>query len=874
MRRLALALVALIMLRGDMYQDASNAKLPEARLNLDVAAYPPVARDLDSRVHLSNLVGRSVGTACIVGDSTTGYTTGTNGIMDASQWLWGALIEKLQRDNPQVAWNFAGDPGSGNYGIGGAAGSEFTVPVNSTGHAIPAWAGDGSQTWAYYVKTGAATGGKQCDVLFYLFGTNSPTAGIPAGTNVTTFIRANMEEIETWPYKPNIIFVTNKTAHPNHDITPDDANQSAHRAQAAFTRSFAQTNAAGYTTFQQLKSMGFGLVDVGRYYNYSVWGVDDAMQYLQSQPAALKTGAMLATGPIAGTDATTLGTSTSGDYKVRVVLKAAGGTVIGGSGASNLRFGASAFGSNYVEVKINADGTLQPRYSLDGALASAPAQQGSVVSTTPAGDSTLTVAVTGNRIRVWVDGAGACAAGDRIADCGTLALDIVAPRLTTPAAGGLPINFNSGAAPTTPITYDVLAFWEGIAKAATGIATPDTTYGTATGGCNVTAANCQTGNGINHPRSSTVAFDRMLLAAVDMRVPSVEPGRNLIANPAVQVDQQFEGAASTVTSGGTLYCVDQWIGQLASAGGATAACNREADAPDGTQYSLKFTVTASAATAAADYSRITQPLPADMLAKLNYGLATAKTAYLTFWVKASVAGVYSWDIQNVGDTRNFTNGCVVVDTTTWTKCSFRVPGDVTGTWVLTGSARAATLNFYLMAGANHVAATPGVWTAGGGGRYVVPGSVNLTETNGATFQLSRVKLEIGSAPTPFESPSLAADLFEAARYFVKTQPVGTASTQAAGVAGTLCATAASTTAASLGVLWQFPRPMNGLPAITTYNPASATSGWQNITAASAAAASVDPVSGKSASRVFIKSITTGLVVGDDYCIHATANARI
>jgi hypothetical protein len=45
MRRLAIALTALLLLRGDMFQDASNAKLPEARANLGIATFSPTGLD-------------------------------------------------------------------------------------------------------------------------------------------------------------------------------------------------------------------------------------------------------------------------------------------------------------------------------------------------------------------------------------------------------------------------------------------------------------------------------------------------------------------------------------------------------------------------------------------------------------------------------------------------------------------------------------------------------------------------------------------------------------------------------------------------------------------------------------------------------------
>ena len=54
----------------------------------------------------------------------------------------------------------------------------------------------------------------------------------------------------------------------------------------------------------------------------------------------------------------------------------------------------------------------------------------------------------------------------------------------------------------------------------------------------------------------------------------------------------------------------------------------------------------------------------------------------------------------------------------------------------------------------------------GGGKFIgVTGSVSIVATSGATFNLTGVKLEIGSVATPFNRQSLAKSMADCQRYY-------------------------------------------------------------------------------------------------------------
>ena len=467
----------------------------------------PVSQDMNPGRHLSNLIGKTSATACIIGDSTATPgpdSVGTNAPgtingVDPSQMVWAFLGNKLRADNPQITtWSFQ------NFAIGATTENQplltGTVLANPN---TPAWFTDLSQTWFSYVQAAS------CDVLFWQFGTNAASAGYLGGVGTQQFIRQDFENIDTWAKVPNVVIVTTKSANPATDNpTFDDANSSAHKAQAAFHRTFARTDAAGYTSFPLTQAKGFGLVDLGRYFTARMDGYDPAAQYMQSKPSCLASGVAMVAQDIAGTGPSTVCTTTHGDFRLTFVMPGAGGTTLFGYGGSNtIRVSAGMFNANYLRLSIGGGGNIVPRYVLDGNSAGAPTITGTSVATSAGQDVFVTVSASGERFRVWIQDA--------------LALDIAAPRTLSDPVGGMPVNVGFATAPTGSPTMNITEFYEGIGAPTTDATNYGEGFGIGTGAtsCNASLANCQGGNSINHQRSNSAAIDHQVIDALDFRAP-------------------------------------------------------------------------------------------------------------------------------------------------------------------------------------------------------------------------------------------------------------------------------------------------------------------------------------------------------------------
>jgi hypothetical protein len=236
--------------------------------------------------------------------------------------------------------------------------------------------------------------------------------------------------------------------------------------------------------------------------------------------------------------------------------------------------------------------------------------------------------------------------------------------------------------------------------------------------------------------------------------------RNRIINGAMVIDQRNAGASVTCNTGANTFPLDRTSVQgTASAGVFTA--QRSTVAPQGFINSLLCTVTTSSSPSAAHEYSIRQSIEGFNVADLGWGTANAKTVTISFWVRSSVTGTFAGSLTNSAFNRSYAFTYVINAANTWEQKSVTIAGDTTGTW-LTDNGSGVRLTFNLGAGSNGTG-TAGVWT----GSYLqsATGSVNLITTNGATFYITGVQLEVGSTATSFDYRPYGTELALCQRYY-------------------------------------------------------------------------------------------------------------
>jgi hypothetical protein len=253
-------------------------------------------------------------------------------------------------------------------------------------------------------------------------------------------------------------------------------------------------------------------------------------------------------------------------------------------------------------------------------------------------------------------------------------------------------------------------------------------------------------------------------AAADGTISTVliPMGDNRIINGDMRIDQRNNGAAGTAIASG--YWIDRWLYFATQPG--RFQCGRNLGPPGsfapGFPYCLGFGSLSAYAPLAGDTFGFSQMIEADMVSDLQWGTANAQPVTLSFWAISTLNGTFSGSIRNAATTRSYPFSFSVPTSAAWTKITVTIPGDTAGTWVMSGNAGALSVAFDL-GGSTTFRAPAGAWVTG---NFVgVTGSLNTCATNGASFYVTGVKLEIGSVATPFNRQSLAKSLADCQRYY-------------------------------------------------------------------------------------------------------------
>jgi len=234
-------------------------------------------------------------------------------------------------------------------------------------------------------------------------------------------------------------------------------------------------------------------------------------------------------------------------------------------------------------------------------------------------------------------------------------------------------------------------------------------------------------------------------------------GDNRIINGDMRIDQRNGGAPGTL--GG--YTVDRWV-YGATQPGKVQSWGQAGGGPTGFGYCLNVTSSSAYTSLAADLFYLTQAIEADMVSDFVWGTANAQPVTLSFWAYSSKTGAFSGAIGNYAQTRSYPFSYNISTASVWTKFGITIPGDTSGTWVMSGNGGSVAVYFDLGGGTTGRAAA-GAWRAGAFSG--VTGAQSIMNTNGASYGLTGVKLEIGSTATPYNRQSLAKSMADCQRYY-------------------------------------------------------------------------------------------------------------
>jgi hypothetical protein len=260
---------------------------------------------------------------------------------------------------------------------------------------------------------------------------------------------------------------------------------------------------------------------------------------------------------------------------------------------------------------------------------------------------------------------------------------------------------------------------------------------------------------------STLNVNKIADASGGVLAPISSVMRNRLINGAMVISQR-SGTSAVTIDGGATYGVDRWKGEDGTDGAFTI--QQTTTAPAGFNNSTKITITtADTSLGATQYSYFGQIIEGYNFSDLGWGTANAKTVTLSFWVQSSVTGTYTASFINESQNRSYPATFTISVANTWEYKTITVAGDTTGTWV--GATNGSALKLYICMGTGSTyTGTGNAWA--GSLFFNATGSVNLIGTNGATFYITGVQLEVGTQATSFEYRQYTTELQLCQRYFV------------------------------------------------------------------------------------------------------------
>jgi len=246
--------------------------------------------------------------------------------------------------------------------------------------------------------------------------------------------------------------------------------------------------------------------------------------------------------------------------------------------------------------------------------------------------------------------------------------------------------------------------------------------------------------------------------------------RNVIINGAMNVAQR--GTSAVAAASGNYTTVDRYASYESTDGAYTV--EQSTDAPTGFSKSLKAQVTtADTSIASGQYAQLVQRIEAQNLQHLDYGLSTAKTLALSFFVKSSKTGTYCItaykdDATGSASTMLFPKEFSISSANTWEKKTITIEPDSqikSATGVIDDDNGSGMQIFWNLAqGSTYTGGTDGTWSTNTA-HYATTNQVNWMDSTSNNFYLTGVQLEVGQNPTSFEHEPIDVTLAKCQRYF-------------------------------------------------------------------------------------------------------------
>ena len=237
--------------------------------------------------------------------------------------------------------------------------------------------------------------------------------------------------------------------------------------------------------------------------------------------------------------------------------------------------------------------------------------------------------------------------------------------------------------------------------------------------------------------------------------------KNLVINGDMRIAQRATSQTNITSSG--YYTLDRQ--QVAFyPQGAVLTESRSTDSPDDFAYSRKIEVTTAGNSAT--WLLLSYKFEGQDVQSLAKGTTNAKSATLSFWVKANHSGKYAVELHDSDNSRQVSFPYYINTANTWQKIEVTFPPDTTGAFT-SDNTESLQISWFLSAGTTFTGGSmTGNWRANSNSNRAV-GINQFTNTVGNQFYITGIQLEVGKNATEFEHRSYGEELALCHRYYYR-----------------------------------------------------------------------------------------------------------
>ena len=241
--------------------------------------------------------------------------------------------------------------------------------------------------------------------------------------------------------------------------------------------------------------------------------------------------------------------------------------------------------------------------------------------------------------------------------------------------------------------------------------------------------------------------------------------RNKVINGAMQFSQRTT-SESGLSSSNTVRVLDRF--QVRINGTGTWTVSQSTESPPGFAHSMRWQcTTADASPGASDFMYMAHRLEGKDVQDLAKGTSSAKPVTVSFWVRSTVPGSYSFRLVDNQNNRQIGQNYTVNQADTWEHKTMTFAGDTTGA-LNNDSSNRLSMMWWLAVGSNRTSgAIPTSWETLTTADEAAGQTANIASSTSNNFFITGIQLEVGRNATEFEHRSYGEELALCQRYYQK-----------------------------------------------------------------------------------------------------------